>query len=249
MKGCFVSGGIFRRDVMFPADATDAHGGVTACALVREFQEIAGDHYDALGLGRDTAVSHGCFWALARTELRFEAIVPPERELWLDSWAGRQAHGLFWRHYRLSDKAGQTLSRGVSVWLLMDIESRAMTRDRGWVTDLGGVSQPGELEATLRRPVIPEELVRRQERTVTPAEADINGHLNNASYLCWARELLSGEFAQGHRLQSVWIEYKKELPLGHSVELRYQIEGGTLFLRGRAEDKESFILRADYDSI
>lgn len=247
--GEFVSDGIFREKVVFTAQDTDRFGRVKSSVLLHQLEQIATTHYDALGLDRDLTTSHGCFWAVIRTELALCVPPPVERTLYLDTWSGRQSHGLFWRHYRLQDPEGTVYIRGVSVWVLMDIQTRTMSRDRSWVTEKGGVSQPDELKATLRSPALPTELPQRQDRTVERSDADFNGHLNNAEYLRWADDLLPEEFAVSHRPAHLWIEYKKELPLGQTAVLQYLLEDGALYLRGTVEDKDSFILRCDYDSI
>lgn len=96
---------------------------------------------------------------------------------------------------------------------------------------------------------MPARLPESRQRTVSPAEADANGHLNNAMYLRWAEDLLGSEFKATHTLRDLWVEYKKELPVGQTAELSYLLDGNTVFLRGMAGSKESFTLRCTYGSI
>ena len=247
--GEFIADGMFRKTVVFTDQDTDRCGRVETGAILHQMEMIAGAHYDALGLGRATAVTHGCFWAVSRTELALYAPVPVEQALELETWTGKQGHGLFWRHYKLQSSGGTVFARGVSVWVLMDLTTRTLSRDRDWVTDKTVVSQPGELESSLRRPALPQPLPGRCTRTVEVSETDINGHLNNTMYPRWADALLPEEYAHRHRPRRLWIEYKKELPLGQTAVLEYLLDGDTLYLRGTADENESFILRCDYDPI
>lgn len=245
MTGQLTKDGVFFCAVSFPKERP---GSVPADRILHAMEQIAGAHYDALGLGRDEAVRHGCFWALTRTELEICRPVLPERELTLETWSGRQAHGLFWRHYRLTDNRGETLLRAVSIWVLMELENRTLSADRSWITEKGGVSRPGELPATLRKPLFPENLPNRRLRTVEPEDTDINGHLNNARYIRWAEELFSPG-PQAGRLRRIWIEYRKEIPLGETVALQWAEENGVLFLRGSAGEHDCFSARCEYDPI
>lgn len=246
--GRLIADGQFREETVFRAEDTDKFGRVEGSAILRRMQDIAGAHYDALGLTGDEAAAHGCFWAVNKTELVLAAPPPADRELTMDTWTGKQGHGLFWRHYMLRD-GDAVLARGASLWVLMDLATRSLSRDRNWVTDKTVVSLPGELETSRRHLQLPGDLPQSRTRTVEAGDADVNGHLNNANYLRWASELLPEDFAAGHRLSRAWIEYKKELPLGRTVLLSWLLEGESLYLRGNLEDAEAFVLRCDYDPV
>ena len=62
-------------------------------------------------------------------------------------------------------------------------------------------------------------------------------------------DLLEESFASSHRLRRLWIEYKKELPLGARTALTFALEDGTLFVRGFHDDKEAFSARCEYDPV
>ena len=191
-------------------------------------------------------MTKGCFWALARTEMRISRLPAVGERVFLDTWVGRQSHGLFWRHYRIVDEDGAALLYAVSIWVIMDIESRALTKDHAWAV-VSRVTVEGELPAAFKPIPFPRELPQRSSRRVTDAETDGNGHLNNCLYLRWGQDLLPEEFARTHALRSVWIEYRKELPRGTESELTYSLSGSTLYVRGTAENKERFLLRMEYD--
>ena len=237
--------GAYRVTVTFDEGDADPFGRTDGRAILRRFQDAAGAHFDALHLGRDVAVTHGCFWAAIRTAVEIGRTPPPGEELTLETWPGRRSHGLFLRHYVLTDVTGEELLRGLSVWVLMDLETRTLSRDTGWVARPEGISRPGEL-AGIKRLRMPDRPAETRLRTVTAVEADVNGHLNNAEYLRWGTDLAEPDFAADHRLRRFEIEYKKELPLGVTAELSYFTENDSLYVRGTAEEKEAFILRCDY---
>ena len=247
MTGSFLPDGVFGAEVIFESRGADRFGRVDPSDLLWQMQEIAGAHYEALGLGWEFIRSHGCFWAVTRSELEVLAPLPEDRTLRLETWSGRFGHGLYRRHYRLRAPEGGVLARGVSVWVLMDIQTRLMAADRTWLPDPHVLSFPDELSGQRRFPF--PALTERAARTVLPEETDRNGHLNNTVYLRWAADLLPESFAAGHWLRTLWIEYKKELPLGQTAELSYALTDRTLFLLGTAEGRDSFRMRCEYDPI
>lgn len=247
MTGQFLPDGVFRAPVVFGPEELDRFGRVDVSALLWQMQEIAGAHYTALGAGSAAAAAHNSFWALIRTDLEILSAIPAGKELRLDTWPGRRSHGLYRRQYRLLDENGGLLARSTSIWVLMDITKRALSADQSWIADPGTITQPEDFRGLQRR-VMPE-LKECAARTVLPAETDINGHLNNTVYLHWAEDLLPEDFRRGHVLRALLVEYKKELPLGQAAELRYALEGDTLYLRGTAEGRDSFIMRCEYDPV
>ena len=239
---------LFRRTISFAPDETDRSGRVRPDAVFTRMQDLAGEHYDSLDLGRDAAVKRGLFWAVTRTEAFLPALIPAQTELFLDTWIGRTAHGLFWRHYRLLSPDGACLFRAVSVWVLMDLEQRILSRDWSWAAR-PGLKMEGSLPETVRGVPFPKDLPFIGRRVVAPEETDVNGHLNNALYLPWAAEGLPAGYEERRRPARIRIEYRKELPLGQETELFSRMEGDTLFLLGAVGDTHCFELRIDYDPI
>lgn len=240
--------GLFRRTISFSPEETDRFGRVRPDAVFTRMQDLAGDHYDSLFLGRDAAVERGLFWAVTRTEAFFPAPIPAHTELFLDTWIGKTSHGLFWRHYRILSPEGVCLLRAISVWVLMDLEKRILARDWAWAVR-PGVKLEGSLPETVRGVPFPKDLPFLGRRTVTREETDVNGHLNNALYLPWAAEGLPAGYEERRRPACIRIEYRKELPLGQEAELYSRMEGDTLYLRGMADGVNSFEMRIDYDPI
>ena len=243
-----LSNGVFRQQIIFSPEDTDAFGRVDGRAILIRFQNIAGDHFDTLEAGLTSAAENGCFWATARTTV--EIIFPPltGEELTLDTWPGKQSHGIYMRHYLLQDAAGRDLLRGVSAWVLMDVETRALAANRDWIRNLGVISQPGEMSGT-QRLRLHAQLPENTCRTVTAAETDVNGHMNNAEYYRWGADLLPADYAAGHRLRQLGIDYRKEMVQGQTAQLHWQLAEDILSLRGTVDGKETFTLRCEYDPI
>ena len=243
-----LSDGVFRRHIVFGPGETDAFGRVDGRAILRRFQEIAGAHFDSLAMGRSAAAENGCFWAAVRTGLEIGVLPSPGAGLFLDTWPGRQGHGIYMRHYLLRDEAGGELLRGLSSWVLMDAATRSLAARRDWVGSLEAVSLPGEMRG-IPRCRMPERLPESGLRTVTAAETDVNGHMNNAEYYRWGADLLPEDYAGRHSLRRMAIDYKKEMLQGQTAELRWLLEDDVLSLRGAVDGKETFTLRCEYDPI
>ena len=82
--------GFYREEIVFTPEEPDSFGRVRPDALAHRFQEIAAVHHASLGVGQEIAVAQGCFWALARTEMRISRLPAVGERVFLDTWVGRR---------------------------------------------------------------------------------------------------------------------------------------------------------------
>ena len=84
-----------------------------------------------------------------------------------------------------------------------------------------------------------------RELTPRPEMIDLNGHMNNASYLDAAEELLPEPFA-GREIRAVAIDYEHELLPGQRAQVRVVPEADACSFEGSTDGKCCFRLRIDY---
>ena len=85
------------------------------------------------------------------------------------------------------DADGTLLFKVLSLWVLMDVKTRAMV-----LPGKSGIGVPGVVVGN--EPATPRALPTKQTehiqlRTVTTAQLDRNGHMNNTRYMDWVMEL------------------------------------------------------------
>ena len=112
---------------------------------------------------------------------------------------------------------GTLLAQTVSLWVLMDRNSRAMI-----LPGKSGVAVPGILRGTEPEPpksFLPKELTQHCQHTVTQALLDSNGHMNNSRYLDWVVSLLPDSFYSEHPVKEFTICYHSEALKGQHIQL------------------------------
>ena len=72
--------------------------------------------------------------------------------------------------------------------------------------------------------------------------------MNNTCYLKWASELCDQEFHAQHKPRSIWVQYISELTEGQRVTLEYAETGQRFFIRGTANQADSFLAVIQYES-
>ena len=214
----------------------DRFGRLKMSAICWFVQEMAGRHCEILGLDWENLAKKGLFWAIIRHRVRVTRLPRKNEPIRLETWPMPTTRVAFPRSVVAFDENGNELFRSVSLWVLMDLQSRAMILPGKSGVDVPGVLRGGELESPPS--LHPAEVSQRQSRTVAFTDLDINGHMNNCRYLDWAADLLPSEFHRDHGIREFTLCYLSEAREGDRLELGYGLdEGGILHLEiQRSED-------------
>jgi|GEM_PF-1233875 len=183
------------------------------------FQDSANEHSTNLDLSvNNLADRHGVAWILMR--MRVEAIKMPLRDddICIETWP-LPSSPMYERDFIIYDKNGDPLLKCGSVWIIMDMESRNIIRDRilkyehiEMLTDraVGGklkqLREPGPLE-------------RVYDRLIHYTDIDYNGHVNNTRYVEYCYDCLDLSFYERNRVSAFEINFVNECMTGETIVL------------------------------
>jgi medium-chain acyl-[acyl-carrier-protein] hydrolase len=122
------------------------------------------------------------------------------------------------------DEAGNECFRGISLWVLMDAESRAMVLPGKSGVTVSGMLTGSELAAPGSMAL--QSAGQTMTRTVRYTDLDINGHMNNCRYLDWVEDTLPGSFHEENHVSEFTVNYMTEAREGEALSLRYQLTDG-----------------------
>ena len=97
--------------------------------------------------------------------------------------------------------------------------------------------------------VIPAVLEKRfiREHTVHYSDIDFNGHTNNVKYVVWAMDCIDQEYALGHPVSEIAVNFNRETRLGDKVGLFLAEEpsasGRIFYVEGLVDGRQSFIVK------
>ena len=90
-------------------------------------QEIAEEHVMQVeSLGYFELRKRSIAWVLTRLELEMTRYPKIGECVNIHTWPGETKHSVYPRYYEFCDEAGEPLGKAASLWVLMDIEKRAM---------------------------------------------------------------------------------------------------------------------------
>lgn len=203
---------------------TDRFGLAKPSALLYFIQEAAGAHSALLAVGSEALSQKRLFWAVTRTRVQITRMPRLGETVAVETWPMPTTRVAYPRSVVAYDEAGQELFRSISLWVLMDAESRSMILPGKSGVVVEGALTGAELDA-------PHALaVRPMENTATFRVGytllDQNGHMNNTRYMDWLDDLLPSEFHRAHPAREFTLCYLSEAREGEEISLRYALEDG-----------------------
>ena len=205
----------------------DCFGRLKPSAILFLAQETAGHHCVELGLSWEQLAQKGLFWAVVRHRVQITRLPRRGETVIAETWPMPTTRTAYPRALLIRDKEGNELLRLISLWVLMDLKSRAMILPGKRGVEVSGTLRGTEL--TTPRAIAIKAMEQTMERTVLFSDVDRNGHMNNTRYLDWAMDLLPSTFHEGRVLREMTICYMTECREGQTLSLGWNMTAEGLF--------------------
>ena len=242
---------IYRKVFIPQSNECDCFGLVKPSALLGFMQEAAGAQCVELKLAREDLEPKGYFWAITRQHIQITRLPRMYEPVTIETWPGKTSRVAYPRSTIGYDEKGNEIFRAISLWVPMDLNTRALVLPGKSGVDLDGLVREGELPVPAS--IALKELNAVKYRQVMFSDLDRNCHMNNSFYMDWVQDLLPSGFHQNHPLADFTVCYLSEALEGDQVELHYEMgPDGCLQVNGLMEnpDKNSyhrvFAVRARY---
>ena len=199
----------------------DRYGRLMPSRILYFAQEVAGPHCNLLSVDYDTLAQKRMFWAVIRHRVQVSRLPLRGETLRVETWPMPTTRVAYPRSVGAYDAQGKELVRGISLWVLMDLQTRGMV-----LPGKSGVIVDGTLtgsELDLPRSLIPKDLSHCASRTVTFSCLDRNGHMNNTRYLDWVADLLPSGFHSSHDPREFIVCYHAEALEGDTLSLDWKL--------------------------
>ena len=225
---------IFRQTYEISAIHVDCHGRVKPSVLLYMIQEAAGGHCQELALDWDTLAKRHLFWAVIRNRVQVTRLPILGETVTVETWPMPTTRSAYPRSVVAYDAQGQELFRSISLWVLMDTQTRAMVLPGKSGIEVAGTLRGNELAPPSS--ILPKLLENVTHRRVGYTELDRNGHMNNTRYMDWIDDLLPSQFHAEHPVRDFTICYLSEAREGQQIDLNWQVlDGLCLQVDGRRE--------------
>ena len=215
---------IYERVFEITSADTDRYDRLKSSHLLNFLQEVAGDHSAILGTDREKLMQQNLFWAVIRHRVQITRLPGSGEKITVQTWPMPTTRTAYPRSTVAYDEAGNECFRGISLWVLMDAESRAMVLPGKSGVTVSGMLTGSELAAPGSMAL--QTAGQTMTRTVRYTDLDINGHMNNCRYLDWVEDTLPGSFHEENHVLEFTVNYMTEAREGEALSLRYQLTDG-----------------------
>ena len=117
------------------------------------------------------------------------------------------------------DANGNECFRSITLWVLMDLDSRSMILPGKSGISVDGQLRGNELDSPLG--LVPKDHAIARSRNVCFTDLDRPGHMNNTRYLDWIYDLLPSVFHQNHSPVEFTICYLSESMEGQQLDMHW----------------------------
>ena len=211
---------IYTQNFTITDNCVDCFGNLKLSTLLYFAQEVAGNHFDRIAMTYDQLASRGMFWAIIRQRVSITRLPKSGETIRVETWPMPNTRVAFPRHVAAYDENGNELFRCISLWVLMDLESRSMILPGKSGIALPGTTQGNELPPPASLPA--KQLLNHRNRTVCFTDLDRNGHMNNTRYLDWIADLLPSRFHRDHSPREFTVCYLSEAREGQELTLSWE---------------------------
>lgn len=221
---------IYKTDIAVDIHEVDYNGVARASALMRYMQTAAQNQLTENGMSYDQLIERNRAFILSRITMEFGEPLRAHDKLSAISFPCDSRGFSFLRCYAL-EKEGRPIARAVSVWALIDTETRGLVR----VNDFElGLTTNKPLDISLARFVMPKGISPVGSFKVRYSDTDQNRHMNNTRYPDMYSDFLPLE---KKRIERISINYLNEAPTGEELTVySCQDESGIYYFRTVRED-------------
>lgn len=221
----------FRSELVTDIHDVDHNGVVRLSSLMKYIQSAAQTQLTLNGMSYDELKDMKRAFILSRIKMEFTEPVRAYEKVTAVTYPCESRGYSFLRCYAL-EKNGRTIGRAVSMWALIDTETRALVKVNDFELGLE-THEPHSL--ALSRFTMPSAAREVGTYTVNYGDLDQNCHMNNTRYPDMYSNFLP---LDGKRIMSMSINYQNEAPRGERlrVERADGVDGCTFYFRTLRED-------------
>ncbi|MBN2805061.1 MAG: hypothetical protein JXR22_00240 [Prolixibacteraceae bacterium] len=220
---------VYSEEYLIRSYHVDRYRRLTIQKLCSFFQDIAGNHTVACGVGWEVMQEAQMFWVLSRLKISIHKFPEWRDRIVIRTWSNGLDGLMAVRHFQVHDESGQELVRAVSMWLMVNTSTRRLVRPEGYMENFPLNRErlfdelPDKIEG-LKGPI------SFEPARVSFTETDMNQHMNNVSYIDRIMNCYDPDFLADQQIETFEINFLKEAIPGESIVVQQEQTGPGTFL-------------------
>jgi acyl-ACP thioesterase len=187
------------------------------------FQDIAALHAASLGASVERLHTElNVAWILLKVRVEVDEYPVLAEELYVDTWP-QAPRALYERDYTIRRRTGEVLVRAASTWVIMNLGTREIKRDR--FLDYANLEMRKDraIEKGAGRQRRVEGAAPDYEKHIEFSDVDYNCHVNNAKYIDYIMDAIPFEEHREKTIRALEVYYVNELGPGSELVLAKRV--------------------------
>lgn len=199
----------------------DVNRQLTLPKLCSFFQDVAGNHTVACGVGWEILQKNKMFWVLSRLRIEIERFPQWHEQIVIRTWSNGLDGLLAIRHFQVLDCDNNQVVKAISSWLMVNSETRRLIKADEFMHDFP-INSERLFESNLAKLPSLENHLEFEASEVLFTETDMNRHMNNVSYIDRIINSYGYNFLFAHQIKNFEINFLKEALPGDFLFVQQQ---------------------------
>lgn len=178
--------------------------------ILEAFQEVSTIHFEKIGYGIKKRTSDSPAVIVIDTKLDIKKLPKWNDTITVRTWCNELNRIYCYRNYEMEDKNGNIIATGMNKLVLMDLSKRRIMRIDEKVRNDIELENKFLYKNEIKEIEIPEGEGKEEIQVIRNKDIDINGHVNNVSFVEIALNALSREQYKNINKNNITVHYKKE---------------------------------------
>ena len=225
---------VWQKEYTLRAGDFDKFDRIFPSAVLNLFQDAAGQHGEALGVGFESMLARSYLWVLTHVRFRILSPVFRHQTVVVKTWPLKPGRLSYRREYSIENTMGEILIEGSSDWVVIDSQKRQFIAapdlypfQEGFCEKLVFADKTAKIKSF------------EADGTVYPvntgySELDMNNHVNNTKYADYVLDAVNP--GADDVLESFQMDYRKEVVCDTKLSILKKREKKLVFIRGENGD-------------
>ncbi|GAB9260086.1 acyl-[acyl-carrier-protein] thioesterase [Ligilactobacillus animalis] len=175
-----------------------------------------------VGMPEEKLNAQGYGWVITQHLLSITRLPRRDEKVVIETKATAYNRYFCYRDFYLRDEQGELLAKMHTAFVLLDLETRKITRITSDVIAPFGPEPIRSIERSAS-PKRLEEVMLAKDYRVRYFDIDSNHHVNNVHYIEWMLDVLDKDFLMEHEPVALNIKYEHELNYGQTCTSKVEL--------------------------